>query len=48
MEEDRKILDPCDVPIENPDGTVEYRCPFEGETSESELCRVCCGKGVDE
>ena len=34
----------CDFPDEN----GEHHCPYIGQTSESELCRVMCGLGVDE
>ena len=37
---------PCD--IQDDDGM--YRCPYEDTYMgyESEMCRVCCGLGVDE
>lgn len=37
---------PCD--IKNDDGT--YSCPYADTYMgyESEMCRVCCGLGVDE
>ncbi len=37
---------PCDVPNEN--GT--YECPYADTYTgyESEMCRNCCGLGVDE
>lgn len=44
MEEEEKKTTPCDYP----DNEGNYHCPYEGVTSESELCRVCCGLGVDE
>ena len=44
---ENKEQTPCDSPFEE-NGQIIYRCPFEGQTSESELCRVCCGLGVDE
>lgn len=39
-------IDPCDVLSE--DGT--YKCPYADTYTgyESEMCRNCCGKGVDE
>lgn len=35
---------PCDYP----DSNGVHHCPYEGWASESEMCRVCCGLGVDE
>lgn len=37
---------PCDVP----DCLGEYSCPYASTYTgyESEMCRVCCGLGVDE
>lgn len=40
---------PCDVPYEDDLGNITYCCPYEDSgCSESELCRVMCGLGVDE
>ncbi len=44
---------PCDVPIEYyEDGQkkIRYECPFKDTYGgyESEMCRNCCGLGVDE
>ena len=35
---------PCDFPDD--DGV--FHCPYEGEGSESDRCRVFCGLSVDE
>ena len=37
---------PCDYPDEN----GNYHCPYEDSYTgyESEMCRTCCGLGVDE
>lgn len=49
-----KIETPCDVPIEeyddNGNKTERYECPFLSTYmgSEGEMCRNCCGLGVDE
>lgn len=45
---------PCDLPqtVYKEDGTIEviYVCPYEKNYTgyESEMCRNCCGLGVDE
>ena len=45
---------PCEIPWEglNENGkwVKEYHCPYKGTYTgyESEMCRVCCGEGVDE
>lgn len=45
---------PCDEPIidydDNGKEVTSYHCPYsESYTGyESEMCRVCCGLGVDE
>ena len=45
---------PCDIPVDVYDAKngyhQEYQCPYaETYTGyESEMCRVCCGLGVDE
>ena len=45
---------PCDVPYEYIDSNgkqrKEYRCPYKDTYVgyESEMCRNCCGLGVDE
>ena len=45
---------PCDYPIkewdENGNEVTRYECPYEDTYSgyEDEMCRNCCGLGVDE
>lgn len=41
-----KHLLPCDIPDDN----GKYHCPYEDTYTgyESEMCRNCCGLGVDE
>lgn len=45
---------PCDEPIveydENGKETKHYHCPYADTYTgyEDEMCRVCCGLGVDE
>ena len=45
---------PCDEPIvdydENGKEITTYNCPYADNYTgyESEMCRVCCGLGVDE
>ena len=41
---------PCDVPITDDNGNEMYVCPYADCYTgyESEMCRVCCGLGVDE
>lgn len=45
-EEMIKETTPCDYPDDN----GKYHCPFADMYTgyESEMCRVCCGLGVDE
>lgn len=50
-----KLKTPCDEPIEAYNETTgktekTYKCPYaDGYTGyEDEMCRVCCGLGVDE
>ena len=45
-ERKRKNSTPCDEPEYN----GEHHCPYEDTYTgyESEMCRVCCGLGVDE
>lgn len=45
-DEIEKKTTPCD--LQDNDG--HYRCPYESTYTgyESEMCRVCCGLGVDE
>ncbi len=46
MDEENRRTTPCDYPDEN----GEYHCPYADTYTgyESEMCRVCCGLGVDE
>lgn len=45
---------PCDIPIikydENGNEIKEYKCPYAEDYCgyEDELCRNCCGLGVDQ
>ena len=41
---------PCDIPYEDENGNTVYQCPYTDSYAgyESEMCRVCCGLGVDE
>ena len=39
---------PTETPCDAVDIDGQHHCPFVGQTSESELCRVMCGLGVDE
>ena len=41
---------PCDVPYEDEDGNKKYICPYADTYTgyEDEMCRNCCGLGVDE
>ena len=41
-----EITTPCDIE----DYNGEHHCPYEDTYTgyESEMCRVCCGLGVDE
>ena len=42
----QKRIDPCDIMDEN----GQYHCPYADTYTgyADEICRVCCGKGVDE
>ena len=49
------MITPCDEPIEEYNeetGRIEiiYKCPYADDYtgSKSEMCRNCCGLGVDE
>ena len=41
---------PCDIPTYDDNGNKTYVCPYKDTYMgyESEMCRVCCGLGVDE
>ncbi len=41
---------PCDIPIYDDKGNKVYHCPYADTYMgyESEMCRNCCGLGVDE
>lgn len=41
---------PCDIPEVDDNGYKHYHCPYIGTYTgyESEMCRNCCGLGVDE
>jgi uncharacterized protein (UPF0305 family) len=41
---------PCDIPYVDENGNKVYYCPYEDSYTgyEGEMCRVCCGLGVDE
>lgn len=43
---DNKHTTPCDIPDDN----GSYHCPYADTYAgyEDEICRVCCGLGVDE
>lgn len=40
------MITPCDIPLEDD----EFQCPYADSYTgyEDEMCRVCCGLGVDE
>ncbi len=40
----------CDIPTYDDNGNKVYICPYKDTYMgyESEMCRVCCGLGVDE
>ena len=44
--DDNKHTTPCDIPDDN----GSYHCPYADTYAgyEDEICRVCCGLGVDE
>ena len=46
MEDEKKNVYPCDTPDEN----GNHVCPFKDTYCgyEDEMCRNCCGLGVDE
>ena len=41
---------PCDEPYEDEKGNEVHHCPYEDSYTgyPGEMCRVCCGLGVDE
>ncbi len=47
MDDSNKYTTPCDIPDEI---TGEHHCPFADTYTgyEDEMCRNCCGLGVDE
>lgn len=44
------MIIPCDIPLEDEEGNTIFQCPYVDSYTgyESEMCRVCCGLGVDE
>ena len=36
------------TPCEIQDNDGRFRCPFAGDYDGDEMCRVCCGVGVDD
>lgn len=41
---------PCDIPYTDENGNTVFICPYADTYGgyESEMCRNCCGLGVDE
>lgn len=41
---------PCDIPVYDEKGNKHFTCPYATDYMgyESEMCRNCCGLGVDE
>ena len=46
----KEMITPCDIPEYDDNGRPHYHCPYAEDYMgfENEMCRNCCGLGVDE